>query len=206
MLSKQQLRRKLRQQRNSLSLREQHRREQQLCQRLLSLPELKNAQHIAAYWPANGEISTLSALKQWQQAGKNVYLPKILPQRQMQFVPFTQQTAFLKNHYGILEPQSRQRISPQRLDVVLLPLLAFDQQCNRLGMGGGYYDRAFAFMQQQAWRKRPYLIGVAHDFQQVDRLSCDPWDVPLTMVVSNNKVIKGAHNRNITLNKSVSFA
>ncbi len=124
----------------------------------------------------------------------------------MQFVPFTPQTPMVKNRFGILEPRSRQKISPQQLDVVLLPLLAFDQQGNRLGMGGGYYDRTFAFLRQKAWRKRPLLIGIAHDFQQVAELEHAPWDVPLAMVVNNNTVIKSVHNRNITLNKSVSFA
>lgn len=205
MLSKPQLRQQLRLKRRRLSQRELHRREQQLCRHLLKLPALINAQHIAAYWPANGEISPVSALKAWQQAGKNIYLPKILPAQQMQFIPYSAQTALLKNRYGIYEPQSRQRISPMQLDAVLVPLLAFDKQGNRLGMGGGYYDRAFAFM-QQPWRKRPILIGVAHDFQEMTQLNSDPWDVPLSMIVSNKGVLKKASNRNITLNKSVSFA
>lgn len=204
--SRQQLRTQLRQRRRRLTLREQQRREQQLCHHLLQLPALQNAQHIAAYWPADGEISSLAAIKHWQCSGKKIYLPKMLAQQQMQFVLFTPQTPMVKNRFGILEPQSRQKISPQQLDVVLLPLLAFDQQGNRLGMGGGYYDRAFAFLRQQAWRKRPLLIGIAHDFQQVAELEYAPWDVPLAMVVSNNTVIKSVHNRNITLNKSVSFA
>jgi len=73
----------------------------------------------------------------------------------------------------------------------LLPLVAFDQQGERLGMGGGYYDRTFEFLRRSGLNK-PKLIGLAHDFQQVDAIPTEAWDVPLTAIVTNKGVIKAS--------------
>jgi 5-formyltetrahydrofolate cyclo-ligase len=79
----------------------------------------------------------------------------------------------------------RQRIQPLALDLVLTPLVGFDHKGNRLGMGGGYYDRSFAFLlRRQNWKK-PRLVGLAYDFQQLDKLPAKNWDVPLTAVATD---------------------
>jgi 5-formyltetrahydrofolate cyclo-ligase len=184
------LRSQIKAQRFALNSRAQRRREQQLSLQLLRIKELTNAQTIAAYCPANGEISPMTALSRWQRQGKRIYLPQMLAQRQMLFKPFTSNTPLVKNTVKIEEPQGRKFITPRNIDVVLLPLVAFDAQGNRLGMGGGYYDRAFAFLQQQTWRKKPLLIGLAHDFQQVEHIPKQAWDVPLSMIVTNQRCFR----------------
>ena len=115
---------------------------------LLDWPHFNSAKHIALYHAFDGEIPTLPIAQIIWQAGKCCYLPKIQPaEKQLQFVPYTQDTQMQSNDFGILEPVCNQHdiIQPQQLDLVLMPLVAFDNQGNRLGMGGGYYDHTFAF-------------------------------------------------------------
>src|SRR5687767_13746260 len=87
-----------------------------------------------------------------------------------------------RNRFGIPEPTGR-RCAPQQLDLVLLPLVAFDRRGARLGMGGGFYDRTFAFL-RVAGRRKPRLVGLAHHFQEVAQLPREPWDVPLAAIVT----------------------
>ena len=75
----------------------------------------------------------------------------------------------------------------RQLDVVIAPLVAFDESLNRLGMGGGYYDRTFAFRKRARVLRRPVLIGVAYSFQRVDRLQPENWDVPLDVVITEKE-------------------
>jgi 5-formyltetrahydrofolate cyclo-ligase len=92
-----------------------------------------------------------------------------------------------ENRFGIPEPcvPARALVRAQLLDLILVPLVAFDASGNRLGMGGGYYDRSLAFVaQRQHWRK-PHVVGLAYEFQRVARMPANAWDVPLAAVVTN---------------------
>jgi 5-formyltetrahydrofolate cyclo-ligase len=80
-------------------------------------------------------------------------------------------------------------LAPEALDLVLAPLVVFDPQRNRIGMGGGYYDRSFEF-RKQAGRDAPILIGVAHELQKVEQLIAEDWDVRLDMVVTDGGIYK----------------
>ncbi len=80
---------------------------------------------------------------------------------------------------------ARNLVRAQKLDLILLPLVGFDTHCHRLGMGKGFYDRSLEFLNhRQHWRK-PHILGLAHDFQRVESLPADPWDVPLQGVVTD---------------------
>ncbi len=107
------------------------------------------------------------------------------------FASVTVQTRYADNRYGIKEPlvKSADIIGAERLDLVLMPLVAFDESGNRIGMGGGFYDRTFAFKQSRS-EKKPYLIGIAHEIQKVDAIAAEHWDVPLTMVVTDKQVYR----------------
>jgi 5-formyltetrahydrofolate cyclo-ligase len=181
------IRQRLRAERKALNKQAQQLASKQLAQHLLCLPSIKQAKHIAAYWPNDGEISPLAALKIFQRQGKYLYLPTVLPNGQLIFKHFHIANSLLKNSYGIPEPVSKGSRPAYDLDIVLMPLVAFDKQGNRLGMGGGYYDKTFAFIKQDLWRKKPLLVGLAHHFQQVDVLKQDNWDIPLTTIVTNQK-------------------
>ena len=102
------------------------------------------------------------------------------------------------NRYGILEPQLNcSHVSPvAQLDIILMPLVAFDSKGNRLGMGGGYYDRTLSFTQHQTGfhspseKRAPKLVGIAHDIQEVDALPIAPWDVPLDAIVTPSRTLQ----------------
>jgi 5-formyltetrahydrofolate cyclo-ligase len=91
------------------------------------------------------------------------------------------------NRYNILEPENKNILSPENLDLVIVPLLGFDLQGHRLGMGGGYYDRTFAFLSGKQPTK-PILIGLGFADQQINSLPSDSWDVPLAGVLTEEKL------------------
>lgn len=160
-----------------------------LARQLARHPRFIHARRIAAYLAVNGEISLQAVIDMALAMNKEVYLPVLLPfmAGRLWFARYRHGDILIRNRYGIPEPRCNHRnmISTQALDLVLTPLVAFDEQRNRLGMGGGYYDRSFAFLLRRRHWKKPYMLGVAHDFQRVRRLQPQPWDVPLDGVVTD---------------------
>ena len=113
------------------------------------------------------------------------------------FAPVTPDSRFVLNRFGIPEPlaPSRSLIDARQLDLILMPLVGFDQQGNRLGMGGGFYDRTLAFMHhRKAWH-RPKLVGLAHALQQVDSLEPSSWDVPLDGVATDKQLFNFSRDK-----------
>ena len=121
--------------------------------------------------------------------GKKTYLPVLHPilHNRLWFVPFDRNTKLVRNIYKIEEPPiiKAPRRPPWALDLVLLPLVAFDADGNRMGMGGGYYDRTFSFKSRRQSIPGPKLIGLAHELQRVDRLPVENWDIPLAGIISD---------------------
>lgn len=105
------------------------------------------------------------------------------------FVQYKRGDSLICNRFGILEPKPlRHRVVASRsLNMVLMPLVAFDARGNRLGMGKGYYDKSFAFLRKST-RKTPKLVGLAHECQRVEELQVASWDVPLEKIVSSMKI------------------
>ena len=186
------LRRSLRAQRNTLSAAQQLRAAQQLATRLATQPLFRVSRRIAVYLPNDGEIDPVPLMTRIWRMNKTCYLPILsrLTHDRLWFAPFTPDTPLTQNRFGIFEPltPARNRISAQELDLILMPLVAFDTQGNRLGMGGGFYDKSLAFLRtRRVWRK-PHLIGLAHDFQRVDKLTASAWDVPLQAVATDGGI------------------
>ena len=125
--------------------------------------------------------------------GKKYSLPVIPPpgRRRMRFARLGPDTSFTKNRYGILEPDvpAGSLATALELDVVLVPLVAFDRRGGRLGMGGGYYDATFAFLASRTCWHEPKLVGVAFSFQEVPHIDSDPWDIPLSAVVTERGAV-----------------
>jgi len=141
---------------------------------------------LAGYLGIRGEIDITAVLEPHAAAGVRIALPILDTHRpgHMHFRHWHPGTRLCRNGFGIPEPcRTAPRIWRRELDVVLLPLVAFDATGQRLGMGGGYYDRYFACRRRGA-ANRPRLIGIAHAFQQVSRLDAQPWDVPLDAVIT----------------------
>jgi 5-formyltetrahydrofolate cyclo-ligase len=106
------------------------------------------------------------------------------------FIEHRKGEPLINNQFSIPEPsiRLRQPTKPWALDLVIMPLVAFDADCNRLGMGGGYYDRTFAYLNKRRFWRKPILIGVAHECQRVANLESEVWDIPLDAVVTEEKI------------------
>ena len=135
---------------------------------------------VAAYLPNDGEMDLRPLIRRAWKLGKHCYLP-VLNRHRLWFLPYRPDTPLVDNRFGIPEPglSPRRRWPLQTLDLVLAPLVAFDDHGNRLGMGGGYYDQTFAYLASRTHWRRPVIIGVAYEFQRVAELPSHPWDVPL---------------------------
>ena len=184
------LRQQICQQRKNLSPDTQADAANKVANQLCNTEIFKNSQHIAAYFPINGELDPTLLMGYAWQAGKICYFPVIAKNQQLLFALYNEGDPLTRNRYGILEPyiEKNQIIAPQDLDIVITPLVAFDNKGNRLGMGSGYYDHTFAFLKQQTRPSKPYLIGIACEFQKVAELIPNSWDVRLDMVVTEAKI------------------
>jgi 5-formyltetrahydrofolate cyclo-ligase len=181
----------LRQARRNLSPQQQHRAARSLYRQLAQHPLLRRARHIALYLPSDGEIDPRPLLREAQRRGKTTYLPVLRrwPRTRMDFQRVRPHEVMARNRFRIAEPPAnpaRQR-KVWALDLVLLPLVGFDEQGGRLGMGGGFYDRSLAYRRlRKNWHK-PTLLGLAHECQKVDRLALANWDVRLQAVVTERR-------------------
>jgi len=187
--SRPQLRRLLRKARRALSASEQRQAARGLYRQLAQHPLFRRARHISLYLPTDGEIDPRLLLREAQRRGKHTYLPVLSawPRTRMVFQRIRPGEKLHPNRFRILEP--RVKLAAQRkvwtLDLVLLPLVGFDVEGGRLGMGGGFYDRSLAYLaRRQSWRK-PTLLGLAHECQKVGKLNQASWDVPLQGTVTD---------------------
>jgi len=188
-LSRPALRRLLRNRRRALSQSEQQRAAQALYRQLSQHPLLRRARHIALYLPQDGEIDPRPLLHALWQRRKQTYLPLLShwPKSLMRFQRIDKRETLHKGRFGILQPKAnpaRQR-QTWALDLLLLPLVGFDAFGGRLGMGGGFYDRALAFRRHRKHSQKPLLLGIAHECQKVQRLHLAPWDIPLFATVTD---------------------
>jgi len=189
-LSADHLRQRNRKRRAQLSKDELEAAALQLFDRISVLPEFINASKIATYSAVNGEISLNPVIDLALEMGKQIYLPN-LDLKSLRFSPYFHDQKMRINRFKLPEPDvtDDEMLAPEAMDLVLAPLVVFDPQRNRIGMGGGYYDRSFEF-RKQAGRDVPILIGVAHELQKVDQLLAEDWDVRLDMVVTDGGIYK----------------
>ncbi|MBU2371719.1 MAG: 5-formyltetrahydrofolate cyclo-ligase [Gammaproteobacteria bacterium] len=188
-LSRPALRRQLRQARRQLSPTQQRRAARDLYRQLAQHPIFRRARHIALYLPNDGEIDPRPLMLEAQRRGKATYLPVLnaWPRTRMVFQRLMPNERLAPNRFGIAEPALR----PNRqrriwtLDLVLMPLVGFDEDGGRLGMGGGFYDRSLAYRGRRKNGHKPTLLGLAHECQKVDRLPLEPWDVSLQATVTD---------------------
>lgn len=183
------LRQLLRSKRRALSASERSRKSAAIARNLALLLPFRRASHIAFYMPTPEEVDTLPAIELASNEGKDIYLPVIdqaLSRKSpLSFEAFEpEQTQLVKNRYGILEPAHRSG-TPVRaieLDVICVPLVGFNQRCDRIGMGAGYYDRSLA----SPTYRRTTLVGVAFDCQQAD-FEPAAHDVPMDVIVTESQ-------------------
>jgi len=174
------LRRRYRDARRVLSASEQRDHAQAVARRFATSGLMLCFKRFAVYAPSDGELDPSPIAEHLLAANKIVALPVVERSRQLSFYRYTPTTPIVRNRFDIPEPDTRvaTQVSLAVLDVVLLPLVAFDDAGSRLGRGGGFYDATFG--------SRPTLrIGLAHELQHHDELEHQHWDAPLDAVITD---------------------
>ncbi len=181
MESRSHIRRQMRQRRLALTARQQASAARKAARFVLQDPDLRRASRVALYLPNDGELDPRPLVQHLWRRGVDCYLPVLShwqPGR-LRFARYSRSTRFRINRFGIPEPRTTRLRHAHELDIILMPLVAFDGYGNRLGMGGGFYDRTLGPLV-----RRPRLIGMAHIEQYYPRLPAESWDVPLNAIVT----------------------
>ena len=149
-----------------------------------TLPEFLAAERFAYYWPLSDEVDVRPLARLAGARGKRAFLPVTRRREALRFVEFTGIENLKTSHWGIREPNpDGPSVAPEDLDCVILPCVAFDSNGNRIGMGGGFYDRTFESV-RLGRIPTPALIGVAFEAQRIEELIPNSWDVALDAVVT----------------------
>jgi len=187
------LRRNKRQLRNQLTDLEQSTHAYGLANQVCRQQAFLRSNRLACYLANDGEIDPEYIIRSAWNLRKQVYLPVLSPfQNKLYFAPYLPGMAMRLNRFSIWEPACNPAkwLNARQLDLILLPLVAFDESGNRLGMGGGFYDRSLAFRNSRAGSLRPKLIGLAHELQREQQLAANSWDIALDMIATEERVIK----------------
>jgi 5-formyltetrahydrofolate cyclo-ligase len=164
---------------------------QGLRRSLETLPAFVEAGRVAGYWACRGELPLNLVLAAAALRGQSIALPRIIGPRQLRFAPWKLGDEVEPNRFGIPEPVAAEEalLDPADLDVVLLPLLAFDRHGQRIGYGGGFYDASFAFLCESPRPARPLLVGIGYAFQACDAIEPADWDIRLDFVATDHELI-----------------
>ncbi len=186
------IRREIRLHRRSLTRQQQHLASQRIAEQLQKHPVYLTSRRIAFFWPNDGEIDLTRALINSLANHKHCYLPVLYRggENRLLFGRFRVGATLRLNRFGIPEPNLARDgwLFARQLDLVLTPLVAFDDQGNRIGMGGGFYDRSLHQLNLPGIWQRPYVLGVAHEFQHLEHIGRNAWDVPLHGVVTDQRI------------------
>lgn len=181
------LRRQCRDARAALGVARREQASQAICRHLRESAAFHDAQRIALYWPVGEEADLRPLLAHERCVHKQFCLPVMQPDKRLRFARYRAGEALHANWYGIPEPvhEAAQEIAAADIDLVCVPLLGFDRAGNRLGQGGGFYDRSFGFL-LQGMAARPLLVGIGFACQELPALAREAWDVPLAAVVTED--------------------
>lgn len=186
------LRKAMRERRRGLPERARTEASHAIALRLAATHLFRNSRRIAFYYANDGEVETFAPMRLAWTMGKRCYLPRLyrIRTRRLWFAPVHEGDKLTVNRFGIPEPDlsPRHMVRAGSLDLIVVPLVAFDAAGNRIGMGGGFYDSTLAFLQRRRVWQRPRLMGVAYEFQKVASLRPCPWDVPLDAIVTEERL------------------
>ena len=162
-----------------------------LLHSLENLPEFMTDARVAGYWAVRGELPLNLAVASLARREQHYFLPVLGTTRQLHFAEYSMGTTVTHNRFGIPEPAvpADQLLAPHDMDVILLPLLAFDRQGHRLGTGGGWYDSSLAFLRDAVRPSVPLLVGVGYAFQETETVPTGPWDVDLDYIATDSELI-----------------
>jgi 5-formyltetrahydrofolate cyclo-ligase len=152
-----------------------------------------NTKRVACYLANDGELDLMPLIHTLWKQEVETYLPVLHPftKGHLLFIQYNKNTPMINNHFGIQEPKLniQTMVKPDTLDCILVPLVAFDRKGNRLGMGGGFYDRTLAPVNEMNSDK-PRLIGVAHEGQMATQLPYQGWDIPMQNILTPQQLFK----------------
>ena len=181
-VQKPELRAKAIQARESLTADERAEKSKQICSRILQTAEYQSAQTLMLYKSVRGEVQLTDLETACRKDGRKIAYPVCIANRDMLAVSGD---SWKKGSFGIPEPdpETGEILSPEDIDLIICPCTAFDPQCYRLGMGGGYYDRFLSKLscEVETW-------GVAFELQKVDQIPAEPWDIPLQRIITEDKI------------------
>jgi 5-formyltetrahydrofolate cyclo-ligase len=177
--------------RNELDARQRVSAAAGLLHSLEALPEFLTDTHVAGYWTVRGELPLNLAVASLHRRDQRYFLPVLGEARQLGFAEYVQGGPLTSNRFGIPEPEvpATELRHAQDMDVILLPLLAFDRAGHRLGTGGGWYDSSLAFLRDATRPAVPLLVGIGYAFQEVTAIPTEPWDVPLDYIATDEELI-----------------
>lgn len=179
-LSQSTLRTQLRQRRDALPPHQCQAHSHAICEHLLAHPFYKNANTLGAYWAIGNEVDLSALIEQAHADGKRIALPRING-TVMKFHLYTPEQTQI-NTYGITEPLDTCEVIPRsEMDAVIMPLVGFDAQGHRIGMGGGFYDRYFS---DQKTATTPLRLGVAYEVQRTEQIKSNAWDIHLHTTIT----------------------
>ncbi len=139
---------------------------------------------IGGYYPVNFEIDILDFLKEMQFKNKQICLPAIRKNSEMDFYLWSFKNSLKLNKFGIPEPDRNKKVIP---DIILVPLVAFDKNLNRIGYGAGYYDR---YIEKFSNKKNIFKIGIAHSCQKINKVPINEFDKKLDLIITEKYTLK----------------
>jgi 5-formyltetrahydrofolate cyclo-ligase len=169
--------------RAALSLQEREKASKKIVDTVVRSSWFRRNSLIACYLPMPEEVDTWPLIDRAWRMKKRVFAPIIEKNFTMRFRELNPESTLVLNQYGLPEPEDGEIIAPRALDVVITPVVAYDDNCNRIGMGGGYFDRTFSFLKHRKFLFHPKLIGLAFTCQRVDKIAPNPWDIRIFSII-----------------------
>ena len=158
-----------------------------ICKRVTASRDYYASSLIGCYLPMQDEVDTREIIERAWRANKRIFVPVLRGNAEMVFCEILPNTDLRPNQFGIWEPVRGVLIGPRQLQLVITPTVAVDENQHRLGMGGGFYDRCFAFLRHRRHWVSPKLLGIAFQCQKVEKISPNPWDIRLYRVITDEK-------------------
>ena len=157
---------------------------QTICEQVIRMPAFRKSRRIACYLPTPYEVDTWPIIARGWRMQKRIFAPVTSADGRIVYRELVPSTNLVAADFGILEPVDGEILPARKFDMVIVPMVAFDADHNRIGMGGGYHDRTFAFLRHRRLYCRPKLVGVAFDCQKVEKIPVNPWDIRVFCVVT----------------------
>ena len=180
------LRREARAARAELSADEREKASDKIADTVIRSSWFRRSKFVACYLSTQEEVDTWLLIDRAWRMKKRIFAPIIKKNFAMDFCELTAESKLVFNQYGLPEPQDGEIIAPRALDLVITPVVAFDADGNRIGMGGGYFDRTFSFLRNRQYLIRPKLIGLAFSCQRVEKITPNPWDIRVFRVIDES--------------------